>query len=222
MEEVFAGGFQKFEDILFTFGRAEKNSKFVIGKLIKSFFKGIGRIDFFELVKTKKLLQGAALILLGILFICFQEVAAKIVGITFFMWMLMYSAYRLLGFYQSYKNEERFDKYKAVFYGAIAGMEVLCIIKNNIILLSVNLILGAFFLWHSWKNMKKMTLQRACKKKVWILYLADCLISGILGIVALAISNRGSGDFSLAAGSYLLFWGGGSETVRAMYQNIGN
>ncbi|MCC2817192.1 DUF2974 domain-containing protein [Lachnoclostridium pacaense] len=221
MGEVAAGRLQKFEDILFTFGSSRKESKFVIGKLLKSFVKGICRIDFLELLHTKKILQGSFILLFGILFVCLPDLAAEVVGTACFLGLLLYSLFRLFQFYKNFKAEEPVNKYKALFYGVIAGIETLCIIQNNIILLSVNLLLGVFFLWHAWKEMQHMTLQKACKRRAWVLYFMDCLVSGVFGIVALAISNKGSGDFMLAAGTYLILLGF-TEAIRAMYETIPN
>lgn len=221
MSEVATGNLQKFEDILFTFGSSRKESKFVVGKLLKSFVKGLCRIDFLELFHTKKLLQGSSILLFGILFVCLPELAAKVVGTACFLGLLLYSLFRLFQFYKIYKAEGQVNKYKVLFYGIIAGIETLCIIQNKIILLSVNLLLGVFFLWHAWKEMKSMVLQKACKRRGWILYFIDCLVSGVFGIVALAISSKVSGEFMLAAGTYLILFGF-AEVIRAMYESIPN
>lgn len=207
VDELLAGGFENFEDVLFTFGASEKESKKTFGKLILSFLKGFGTIDLREVLRTKKIYQNLVLLILGIIFICFQEIAPKVVGIGCYGGLLIYSCYRLVRFYHEYKAGQLINKYKAVFYSLIAGIEILCIIENNIFLVSVNLIIGAFFLWRAWNEAKKSVLLKRCHKRHWVYHMIDTVLTGFLGIVALAVINQQAGGYMIIAGTYMVLLG---------------
>ncbi len=220
-EELSAGGAENFEDVLFSFGRSKPSSKIVIGKLVKSFVKGILKIDVLELLRTKQMLWSIGILLVGIIFVCFPSIAAKLVGTAFFLWLLFYSVIRLYRFYKDYMAHIPIDKYKVLFFSSVAGIEILCIIKNSIIQISVNMILGGGFLWRAWTRMKKVAKYKAYHKRRWILYLLDTILTGLLGIVAIATSNQGSAIYMISAGSYLILYGF-SSALKVLYDNMQN
>lgn len=217
VEQISEGGISTFEDIFLSFGKSKKESKIVFGKLIISFIRGISRGDILEVLHTKHGLKSVGTMIIGLICVCFPSIASSMIGTAFFIWLLLYSSFYLYKFYRSYLAKEKVVKGKVLFYSAITGIELLCIIKNNIIQVSVKLILGGFFLFHAWKSMRTMILRKSCQNKKWILSFVDMIVTGMFGIVSIATSNLNTWMFVLAAGSYLLMYGL-AQTVQVMYE----
>lgn len=207
MTDVVKGGMEGFESILFAMANSKSESKVVVGKLFLSFFKGLRHIDYRKLLKEREMLQAVIIFLTGALFIIFPDIALNIIGTTFFLWLLLFSLLRLRAFIKD-KNEWKPDKkIRAVCYSMIAFLEILCILFNNIVVVSTNIILGFFFGWRACFQVKNAARQKAKKKKSWIWPLLESVIACILGLVILAKSGEGMHDYILVAGTYLTIWG---------------
>lgn len=217
--EVMSGGANGFEAILMAMIKSEKKSKIVVGKLLKSFFKGICHIDYLKLLKEKKMLQGFGLFIVGTIFVVLPKFALQIIGTVFFLWLFVFSVLRLVHYREQYQNGEPVEKVKILFYGAIAGVEFLCIIKNNIIVLSSNLVLAIFFLFRAYKRAKESASLRVVKEKLFFLPLLDAVLTVCFGIVSFSAKDTVRPEYLIVAGSYLVLVGI-TGIVKAMYEIV--
>lgn len=216
IKDVVDGGVNSFETILLAMGNSDRKTKLVVGKFFKSLFQGIKKLNFSELIKTKKTLKGACAFLLGIFLMAFSEISQQIIGTAFFLWLLCYSVLRLVRFYQKYKRNEIIEKPKIIFYGFIAAIELLCIIKNTIIIISTNFVLGFFFSWRGWKQAKNAVRLIAKKDLKGVFPLLDAVLAACLGVVALAAVNDVQPEHIMVTGTYLTIYGM-VEIGKAMY-----
>lgn len=218
MKDVAAGGMDGFETILFAMGGSDRKTKRVVGKFFKSLIQGVQKINFAELLKTKILLKGICLFLLGVFLMGFPGFSQRIIGTAFFLWLLLYSLLRLFRFYRKYRSHEKVEKPKIVFYGFIAGVELLCIIKKTIIIISTNFVLGFFFLWRGWKQAQKAAQFMAKKDLKWLFPFLDSILAACLGVVALAAVNDVQPEHIMVTGTYLTIYGM-VEVGKAMYHS---
>lgn len=221
MKEVVGGGMNGFETILLAMGKSDKKAKIVVGKFFKSIFHGISEINFLELFKTKILLKGIGLFFLGLFLLGFPGFSQRIIGTAFFLWLLFYSILRLIRFYQKYRRHEIVEKPKIIFYGIIAGAELLCIIKKSIIIVSTNFVIGFFFGWRAWKQGKNAARLLAGRDFKGIFPLLDAILTACLGIVAVAAVNDVQPEHIMVTGTYLTIYGM-VEIGKAMYHNAKN
>lgn len=216
--EVTGGGIHGFEEILFAMGSSDTRSKIVVGKLIRSVFQEIRNIDYKELFKKKKIYQGIGLFFAGTLMVAFPGFAQRIMGTVFFLWLLFFSGMRLYQFYKKRQRGEMTEKPKVIFYSVIFAIELICIIKNSIIIVSTNFVLGFFFGWRAWKQAKWAAVKKAEGGRVWILPAADAVLASCLGIIAIAAFNDIKAEHILVAGTYLTIYGM-VEIGKNLYKN---
>lgn len=207
MSEAAKGGIHGFETILFAMGSADKKAKIVVWKFLKSFCKKFTQIDYLELIHKKKMWQGGILLLLGVCLVISPQWSLRVIGTGFFAGLLLYSLFRLQKFWKQYQNQEPLEKPKVGFYGTIAGIELFCILKNSIIVLSTNLILGFFFLIRAYKQGRNTAELRAANKTAWIFTLLDAILTLCLGVVALSAFNEVKAAYILTTGTYLVIEG---------------
>lgn len=79
--DIADNGFQSFEAILLSVNQSEGKTKVVIGEFIKSFLAAFQSIQFKQLFRQKKTIQGFALFVLGLFLAAAPEVAAQCVGV---------------------------------------------------------------------------------------------------------------------------------------------
>lgn len=218
--EVTGGGINGFETILLAMGKSDKRSKIVAGKLIRSFCHGIGSIDFKSLIRGKKIYQGIGLFLTGGFMVAFPGGAQRIMGTAVFLWLLFFCGMRLYQFYKMYQRGEMSEKAKVIFYSIIVSVELFCIIKNSIIVISTNFILGFFFGMRAWRQAKCAARKKNETKYIWILPALDAVLASCLGIIAVAAFNNIKTEHILVAGTYLTVYGM-VEIGKQLYRNAG-
>lgn len=216
--EVTGGGINGFEAILLAMGKSDKRSKIVAGKLIRSFCHGIGSIDFKRLIREKKIYQGIGLFLTGGFMVAFPGGAQRIMGTAVFLWLLFFCGMRLFQFYKMYQRGEMPEKAKVIFYSIIVSVELFCIIKNSIIVISTNFILGFFFGMRAWRQAKCAARKKNETKYIWILPALDSVLASCLGIIAVAAYNDIKTEHIIVAGTYLTVYGM-VEIGKQLYRN---
>lgn len=207
MMEIVQGGADGFESILYAMAKSKKDSKKVVGKLLWSFWEEMKKVNYKELFRRKKMLQGIAAFAIGAVFIVAPGIALNLLGTAFFLWLLFFSISRIRELSKKQENRSREDKVKIVCYSVVAVLEMLCILFNRIVVVSTNLILGFFFGWRAYSQIKNAARQRKAGKKLWILPMLEAVIACVLGLVILAKSGQGMQDYILVAGTYLTIGG---------------
>lgn len=206
MGEVAHGGTGGFEDILTAMAYSDRNTKIVIGKFVKSFLESCRKIDIREFLKSQKIVQDIIMFVIGTLFIITPAFAQRIIGTGFFVWILLFSLSRLYIFNRLIKNGKAVPKIKIYFYLIIAVIEILCIIINNIIVLSTNLIIGFFFVWRAYKLIQKSMQYKNAHKK-WKMLCLHAFFAGCMAIVGFSFLGSVSAGFILITGTYLVICG---------------
>lgn len=196
-----------FEAILFAMVRSEKDSKKVVGKLFHSFFEEIKGIDVPKLFKEKKMIRGIAAFLIGAVFTILPGIALNILGSAFFLWIFIYSLIKIQALVKKKKEWEAEDKIKITFYSIVAVLEMLCILFNNIVVISTNLILAFFFGWRAWTQAKSAVGKKKSGDRWWILPAIESVFAWVLVLVVLGKAGQGMELYILAAGAYLTVGG---------------
>ena len=207
MREVTNGGVDGFEDILFAMATSDRNSKKVAGKLLKSCIVQIKQTDYRKLFRQKKVLQGVAVFFIGALCIVLPGLALHVIGTAVFLWLLLFSVFRIYKLWNEKRPWTTPDKVKMVCYSVISILEMLCILFNNIVVISTNVILGGFLLWRAYRQGKKAMLKKAEKKKSYRLYLTEAVFVCVMALVVLARSGDGAAVYILPVGTYLTITG---------------
>lgn len=217
--DVSHGGVGGFEDILVSMVCSDKKTKVVLGGLVKSFLSGLHKLNLWELIKSKAVIQAGIIFGIGVLFLATPDFAQSILGIGFFIWLLFFSLFRL---YQICKAEKRGEKtylVKKAAYAVIAGVEILCIVKNGIIILSTNFIIGIFFLWRAYSQ-AGTAIRAKCHEQKWMLACADAILAACLGIVAITSLGEVRAEVILTTGTYMAVMGM-AGIGKEMYKRIG-
>lgn len=207
MVEVAKGGAAGFESILYAMAVSDRDSKKAVGKLLKSFWVEARQIDYKRLFCQKKMVQGITALLIGGLFVIAPEMALNMIGTAVFLWLLVFSVLRIGSLVKEKDNWRTEEKVKIIFYSVIAVVEMLCILFNNIVVISTNLILGLFFGWRAYHQGKKAASKKANGSRLWGLYTAEAVLACILAVVIFAKSGQGMKDYILTAGTYLTIIG---------------
>lgn len=221
MMEVAKGGADGFEDILLAMAASDRSSKKVVGKLLQSLLVQIRQTDYRKFFKQKKVLQGMAVFFVGALCIVLPGFALHVIGTAVFLWLLLFSVFRIYKLWNEKRPWKTQDKVKVIFYSVISVIEMLCILFNNIVVISTNVILGGFLLWRAYRQGKKAALKKAEKRNSFLLYLMEAVFACVMALVVLARSGDGAAVYILPAGTYLTIIGM-SMIGKEWYESIKN
>jgi uncharacterized membrane protein HdeD (DUF308 family) len=205
--EAVHGGVHGFESVLFAMGGGDRKAKLAIGGFIRTVANGFRSIDYAELLRTKKMLQGVGLLSLGVFFVALPFYALQMIGTAFALWLVWFSLVRLFGILRLKRSEFPVEKVKMIFYGAILGIQLICMAKNEIIIVSTNLILAFFLGWWSYRQALRTAQLWAEDYRRWKLSMVNTVICCLLGIVAFALAGNTRGELIMAVGSYLAIQG---------------
>ena len=211
MLDVVKGGAEGFESILYAMAVSDSDSKKTVGKLVKSFWVQIQEVDYKSLFRQKKMAQGLAAFLIGALFVIAPGIALNMIGTAVFLWLLIFSILRIRSLLKEREHWNAEEKAKTLFYSVIAALEMLCILFNNIVVISTNVILGVFFGWRAYRQGRNAATRKAEGNRWWPLYLLEAVFACILALVVLAKSGQGMQAYILVAGTYLTV--GGMVTI---------
>ena len=100
------------------------------------------------------MIRGMAAFLIGAVFIILPGIALNILGTAFFLWIFIFSLLKIQTLIKKKKEWDTEDRLKIAFYSLVAVLEMLCILFNNIVVLSTNFILAFFFGWRAWIQAK--------------------------------------------------------------------
>ena len=145
-----------------------------------------------------------AAFLIGAVFTILPGSALNILGSAFFMDFYFFIAK------DSDVNKKEWDtedRLKIAFYALVAVLEMLCILFNNIVVLSTNFISAFFFGWRAWIQAKFAASRKGLGDKWWILPAIESVFAWVLVLVVLGKSGQGMEIYILAAGTYLTVGG---------------
>lgn len=81
---------------------------------------------------------------------------------------------------------------------------MLCILFNNIVVISSNLVLGFFFGWRAYYQAKKAARKKAAENLRWMLTVIESILVCILDLVVFAKFGVEMQKYILVAGTYLV------------------
>lgn len=205
--ELAAGGVHSFESVLLAMGKSDPHAKRVVWKLIKNFYLCLRQIDYRSLIKEKQNLQALVVLVIGLFFVALPGAALQSLGTVFFLFLLCYASFQLCRFFCQWKNGQQIKKAKVIIYGSVAGLELVCILYNRIIILSTQWVLFFFLGWYGYKQIKVSFAAKVERKRKWVVVLMDSLLAGTLGLTALAMGAEVNAAYLFMAGSYLTVHG---------------
>lgn len=205
--ELAAGGVHSFESVLLAMGKSDPHAKRVVWKLIKNFYLCLRQIDYRSLIKEKQNLQALVVLVIGLFFVALPGAALQSLGTVFFLFLLCYASFQLCRFFCQWRNGQQIKKAKVIIYGSVAGLELVCILYNRIIILSTQWVLFFFLGWYGYKQIKVSFAAKVERKRKWVVLLMDSLLAGTLGLTALAMGAEVNAAYLFMAGSYLTVHG---------------
>ena len=158
-------------------------------------------------VKEKQNVQAMGILFLGLFFVILPEFALQSLGTAFFLILLFYCSFRLFRFFGQWRRGEPVEKAKAIFYWAVAGIELICILYNKIVVLSAHWVLFFALGWYAYQQIRLSISLKAARKSEWIVWMLDALLAGVLGITALVFGMEVSAPHLFVAGCFLITHG---------------
>lgn len=160
ISELSNGGISEIETILTALTtQTGKKTKIVIGKLIASLFGSLRKVNFKMLFKTKDVVQGVVALVAGLFFIVAPEIATQSIGFALGLTAIYVLSRRLLHNAFSSETDLKQRKYKTVFYIALIAITAFLLAKTSLMFRLTNLMVGAFFLFLSYKQIKEFIMQ---------------------------------------------------------------
>lgn len=210
-------GFEGFEAILLSVVQSENRTKIVIGKFIKSFFSAFTSVQFIELFKEKKMIQGLAFFLLGIVFLIVPEFAAQSVGIgigiagVFWLGRKQYDI--------AFGAQQNLPRARSRL---ILNMVLMCAIvfliaRTSLLLRFSNLLMGGCFLFSAYRWAKK-AFDRRISLGSRVANFSLAVVAFLLGMVPIVTTGLVLWRYVFTAGSLVAVYGVG-KIIHAMYEN---
>jgi uncharacterized membrane protein HdeD (DUF308 family) len=198
-------------------GRSDVKTKITISKLVKSVITGCRKIDYLALLRTKTMIKGSCIALLGLVFMEFPEVTFRILGALFYFSIFTFSMFKFFRHIKKRRNKEPVWKFTSPLYLSLLGLAAVLLLQSNAVTISTNLLLSIGFLTNGYWNFKNYLSNTNTKQKVWI-SLPNVMISTLFGIVAWVTSYTMDVKYIFYMAMYLII-SGVAEIISAMYEN---
>ncbi len=214
INELSNKGIGGFEAILVSMVNSEKDTKAVLGKLLKSGLYNFQRIDLMKLWKTKEFFKGISIMLFGLLFMQIPGHALQILGTGTVFGIVVFTGQRLFSSFTKGNKEKNKFINRIYIIAAIVG--IVFVVNSTIITLSSNISLGVLLAVNGGvklRNLKKPTSVKS--GRLWWLPWGSAIISIILGIVALTTADRVFQTFIFTVGTYMILEGLGIIIMKA-------
>lgn len=217
LNDVAAGGLDKFESILFELVTSEKESKNVVKKLVNSLWKKGREIKFTEVIRDFAAIRGFLLVLLGLLFIEIPEHAMQVIGSMIIFSFLVFACYRSVIKLRKYGWRINKIQYRAMYTIVILALTVFLMVKSEILIISGNIILGILCLGYGFYRMQKAVNYRRNRKMTLRFGEIEAFIYLLFGLVAFAVTNRVIGSYIFAVGTFMAL-SGIKEVLAVIYK----
>lgn len=214
------GGVDGFESILMALGRSDVKTKITISKFIKSAVISCRKIDFMALLKTKTMIKGSCIALLGLFFMQIPELTISILGSIFYFSILTFSMIKFARHIKRKRNKEPVWKFSSTLYLLLLGLATVFLVKSNAVTISTNLLLSIGFITNAYLNFKQYLKTTNTKSKRWVL-LPNAIISSLFGIVAWVTAYNIEAMYIFNMAIYLIV-SGITEIISSMYENAQN
>jgi uncharacterized membrane protein HdeD (DUF308 family) len=211
------GGVDGFESILMALGRSDVKTKKTITKFIRSAIIGCRKIDFMVLLKTKTMIKGSCIALLGLFFLQIPELTVSILGSMFYFSILTFSMIKFARHLKKKRNKEPVWKFTSTLYLLLLGLATVFLVRSNAVTVSTNLLLSIGFITNAYLNFKHYLKMMNIHRKHW-LSLINAIISSLFGIVAWVSAYNFEAVFIFNMAIYLII-SGIAEIIGSMYEN---
>lgn len=217
LTDITGNGFESFESILLSVIQSDGKTKAVIGKFIQSFLGAFQSIQFKQLFRQKKTIQGFALFILGLFLAAAPEVAAQCVGVGIGVAVAIWLGKRQLDFAFTEKGKEPGARGKMVLNMILMCLVVFLIAQNGLLLRFTNILMGDVFLFLAYRWAKKGFV-RIFSKGTRMSCLVFAAISLAMGVVPLISPGLILHQYVFTTGTFAMLFGTGI-IVRTMYEN---
>ncbi|QQZ63880.1 DUF2974 domain-containing protein [Paenibacillus sonchi] len=214
------GGVDGFESILFALGSSDVKTKAAISIFFKSVIAGCRKIDIVALLKSKTMIKGACVALLGLFFMQNPEFPFRILGSLFFFSIFSFSVFKYVRHLKKVKNNVPVWKHTSKLYLLLLGLSSIILLKGNTFSVSTHMLLSFGFLVNAYLNFNQYLKTTNMKSKKWVL-LPNSVISLLLGIVSWVTANHIETIFIYFMATYLIL-SGVAEMIDSMYENAQN
>jgi uncharacterized membrane protein HdeD (DUF308 family) len=203
IDELSKGGIGGFEAVLTAMVTAEKDSKVVIGKLLKSCAATLRKINLMQIWNTKHTIKGILYILFGLFFMQLPGHALQILGTVAVFVLLVFSGQRLINNYSKGKKDKK--DYISRLYIFLSVLAILIVVQQKILIFSTNFSLSLLLIGNGAMKFKKI-IHQSGKEGKYHLFIWG-ILSVVLGIVALTAANRVMDTFVFTVGTFWILEG---------------
>jgi uncharacterized membrane protein HdeD (DUF308 family) len=181
---------------------------------------GCRKIDLIALLKSKTMIKGACVTLLGLFFMQNPEFTFRILGSLFFFSIFSFSVFKYARHLKKIKNKVPVWKHTSKLYLLLLGLSSIILLKGNTFSVSTHMLLSFAFLTNAYLNFDHYLKTTNMKRKKRVL-LPNSVISLLLGIVSWVTANHIETTFIYFMAAYLII-SGVAEMIDSMYENAQN
>lgn len=217
--EITEGGLDGFGTILISIAESESRTKIIIGKLIKSFWENIKKIDIKKSMKSKEGVRGSLIIFAGLVFLLAPELAIQSIGTILSLTGLIWSAKKIMECGMQ-ENDVRRKQKRLMTYIGLFALSVFLVTHHSVLLISGSLLLGLLFLFFSLYLLKRMAQMEIGKFRKYGLAVISILMF-FIGCVSLVTPNDASWQKMVSMGSVLILYGFGTVLLKIYHSGEG-
>ncbi|MGG7212697.1 Mbeg1-like protein [Clostridium nigeriense] len=207
INEVANSGINGFESVLTAMVSSEKDTKIVVLKLIKSVIKSFSWNNLNKIWKTKGIIRGIGIVILGLFFIKVPENALQIIGTVIVVVVIAFAIKRLVYRITQKLNSKSINQYIVIFYITLITFSILSVIQEKIIIFFMNFTLGVIFSTNGILKLKSTMKCLNKNQKLCMMPLGYPLLSIMLGIVALVTPSHIMKQYIFSIGSFMIIEG---------------
>lgn len=211
--EIAEGGLDGFGTILISIAESESRTKIVIGKLIKSFWENMKRINIRESLKSKEGVRGGLIILAGLIFLLAPRLAIQSIGTVLSLAGLVWSVKKTMDCAMTEDHDRRRKQKRLMTYMGIFALTVFLVTHHSVLLVSGSLLLGLMFLVFSLYLLKRAVQMQCGKLRKYGVAVISVLMF-FMGCVSLVTPEEASWQKMVSMGSVLILYGFGTVIVK--------
>ncbi len=217
--QVANDGINGFESVVVALINSDEKTRSGIRQFFGSVADNFKKIDYLDVLKQKAAIRGVLFALFGLLFVAIPEIVMSFIGTNIFLAVLLFAGYKLVRYYLSWRKNEPVKRHRAIIFGVIAAISIVFLAWNQVLTVSVNLVLSGFLLTNAYFAFANAVKGIKRGNQQWWMGITNAVISLLFGIVALATVNDLGIRYIMPLGSYLFIIGIGNIST-AIYNDI--
>lgn len=206
ISELTANGMDGMESIIVALLHSENRSKIMIFKFLRSLVSRIKSTNWKNALKTKGMVTGILLFIVGLIIIGNPIFAGKCIGIALCLTAAVLISKRLINCAVDQAADITKKKWTITFYLVVIGVIITLLNQIRIINGFVELMLSAAFLWLAYQEAKK-ALCKTCRKPLRILHGVITLLALLFGILPATVYALEITAYTVTAGTFILIYG---------------